>query len=143
MSNHTIKILPHYRHIEVANDSNLLGSLIEHSIFLRADCGGKGRCGKCLVTMHHLDGTTNKIAACRHKVVEDISILVPEASMLSTYIINKAPATLPTIFPQSFANRSVLSSSYGVAPYQPGFFKDQSVRTIQLGFDHKQSVSSV
>jgi uncharacterized 2Fe-2S/4Fe-4S cluster protein (DUF4445 family) len=46
---HIVKILPHGRTIKMAEGTNLLAGLIEHSIFLRSDCGGRGACGKCAV----------------------------------------------------------------------------------------------
>jgi len=115
MSNHIVQILPHGREIKVADGSTLLGNLIEHSIFLRSDCGGKGVCGKCLVEIRHNDGALETIEACRVKVSGDISIEIPTASLLSSHIIKKAPATLPISFSQSFDKTEVLPPSYGVA----------------------------
>ena len=51
MKNHTVTILPNDRKIEVEPGGNLLTSLVENSIFLRSDCGGRGGCAESVVLM--------------------------------------------------------------------------------------------
>ena len=115
MSNHTVYIYPHERKIQVADESSLLGNLIEHAIFLRSDCGGKGVCGKCLVKIRHADGDFETTEACRIQVSGDISIDIPATSIMPSYIIKKAPAILPVSFKQSFDKNKKLPPSYGIA----------------------------
>lgn len=43
---------------------------------LRAPCGGKGLCGKCLVTLVK-DGREEKVLACRTKVDADCTVILP------------------------------------------------------------------
>jgi uncharacterized 2Fe-2S/4Fe-4S cluster protein (DUF4445 family) len=98
MKKHNVTILPHGRQIEVESGQNLMTSLIENSIFLRSDCGGKGICGKCSVDINRDQHENERLNACTLDVDEDISIEIPESSLLSTHIIEKAPATLPASF---------------------------------------------
>ena len=102
MSSHTVKILPHGSKIEVAEGANLLVNLIEHSIFLRSDCGGRGVCGKCSVELMDSQGHGQLEEACTLTIHQDIAIKIPQASMLSSYIIQKAPASWPNSFLHSF-----------------------------------------
>lgn len=77
-------------------------SLIENSIFLRSDCGGKGVCGKCRVNITRALHESEPHIACTVDVVEDISIEIPVSSMQSAHILKKAPVTLPTSFLNEF-----------------------------------------
>lgn len=115
MSRHTVNILPHVCTIEVEEGGNLLASLIEHSIFLRSDCGGRGVCGKCSVELMDGQGHGEKKEACTLTIHQNIDIKIPQASMLSSYIIQKAPAALPTSFLQSFKSKAGATAAYGVA----------------------------
>ncbi len=89
-------------------------ALVESSIFLRSDCGGRGRCGKCRVNKIWPTGETESLLACKTKVTENVTIEIPASSLLSTYITGKAPAS----FPRSFINRKksqYADESYGIA----------------------------
>lgn len=115
MSGHIIKILPHGRKIEVCSEANLFTSLVEHSIFLRSDCGGRGVCRKCLVELTAGKDQTEPKMACRYNVEQDIDITIPYTSMLSTNIVKKAPAILPESFQYLFDKNSDAPPAYGVA----------------------------
>ncbi len=73
MANHIVQILPHGREIKIEEGENLLAKLIEHSNFLRSDCGGKGICGKRLVKIHHADKKPETAEACCVRVFRDVS----------------------------------------------------------------------
>lgn len=116
MKNHTVTIVPNGRKIEVEPGGNLLTSLVENSIFLRSDCGGRGVCGKCRVEVSVEQEQSEMQMACTFKVVEDVAIEIPHTSMLSSHIIKKAVATLPESFLKSF--RDVPDATppvYGIA----------------------------
>lgn len=116
MKNHTVTILPHGRKIVVEPDGNLLADLVENSIFLRSDCGGRGVCGKCCVDVSVEQEKPEMQMACTFTVVEDVAIEIPHTSMLSSHIIQKAAATLPTSFQNSFEDVSdTMSPVYGIA----------------------------
>ncbi len=111
---YNIRILPHGRQIETKSGKALMESLMNKNIFLRADCGGKGKCKKCQVK---IIGENNEFAlkeACRFFVSGDITIDIPETSMLSPHIINKAPASLPENFQTKF-KISDTEDCYGIA----------------------------
>jgi len=98
-----IKILPHGRLIKGKAGKSLMEALVDHSIFLRSDCGGRGSCGKCKVNKVAPDNRIESITACNYQLTEDLKINIPELSMLSSHIINKAPVT----FPDSYKNRDI------------------------------------
>jgi uncharacterized 2Fe-2S/4Fe-4S cluster protein (DUF4445 family) len=109
-----IRILPHGRQIKTSTSQNLLEALMHQSIFLRSDCGGKGTCGKCMVQKRRDDGTYKSIKSCRHVLKEDISIIIPEASMLSSHIMSKAPVSFPIAFNDRFKHATD-KDCYGIA----------------------------
>lgn len=116
MKNHIVTILPIGLKIEVEPGGNLMIHLVEHSIFLRSDCGGRGVCGKCRVDVHGKNDQPEAQLACTFTVEEDVSIEIPPTSLLSSHIIQKAAATLPESFVRSFENvPDATPPAYGVA----------------------------
>jgi len=109
-----IRLLPHGRQIEGKPGRNLMETLMDQSIFLRSDCGGKGVCKKCRIKIIPTKGDPVFKEACNLIVSEDISIEIPEISMLSSHIISKAPATLPTDFKKRFKDATGVKT-YGIA----------------------------
>ena len=97
-----VRLLPHGRQIEVKSGKSLMEGLMGESIFLRSDCGGKGICGKCRVDVCPPNQVRKSVKACNLIVSENISIQIPETSMLSSHIISKAPVSLPAIFMDRF-----------------------------------------
>ena len=81
---------------------SLMEALIGQNIFLRADCGGKGTCGKCAVRFQKPDGQWARGRACQMTVQEPVVVDIPPASMLSPHIISKAPVVLPDFFRKKF-----------------------------------------
>jgi uncharacterized 2Fe-2S/4Fe-4S cluster protein (DUF4445 family) len=94
----SVQILPQKRIVEAYSGERLLDVLIRHSIFLRADCGGKGRCHKCRVEKVVENGESEDIDSCRHTMASDISIRIPESSMASAHVISKAGLHFPRAF---------------------------------------------
>jgi len=109
-----IRILPHERVIKTSSGQSLLEALIHQSIFLRSDCGGKGICGKCIVQKRLGDGTYKNIESCNHIITEDVSIKIPETSMLSSHIMSKAQVSFPSAFKDRFKHVTD-NDSYGIA----------------------------
>lgn len=114
-SSRTIEILPHGRRIVAASGEKILESLMAHNIFLRSDCGGKGRCGKCRVDVLGEDGAVSSGNACTMVVTEDISLIIPEESLLSADIIDKAPTLLPDSFSCGPGKRLSVARVPGIA----------------------------
>lgn len=73
-------------------------ALVDSSIFLRSDCGGKGSCGKCSITLVEPNGDKTTTTSCNLEVNGDTTIEIPEASLLSSHIISKAPVSFPDSF---------------------------------------------
>ncbi|MBW2659918.1 MAG: 2Fe-2S iron-sulfur cluster binding domain-containing protein, partial [Deltaproteobacteria bacterium] len=79
MSNtHHIQLLPHGRQITAKSGRSLMETLVDHSIFLRSDCGGRGSCGKCKVNRVTLNGSSESVTSCTLEVTEDLKIEIPE-----------------------------------------------------------------
>lgn len=109
-----IELLPHGRKIQGRKGRSLMEALVNASIFLRSDCGGRGTCRKCKVNKISAIGKKESITSCNCEVTEDLKIEIPENSMLSSHIISKAPVS----FPPSFSSRKREGSteeSYGIA----------------------------
>ena len=80
--------------VVVQRGVNLLAAARQAGITLRADCDGKGQCGKCRLVVRdgqvstnvsiHLDDADvegDVVLACRTKPLTDLSIFVPEADI--------------------------------------------------------------
>lgn len=110
---HTIRLLGEDRQISVEHGQTLLEALISAGVFLRADCGGKRRCGKCMVkiaesskaSVSEADETEAKFLAakelaagsrlaCCTEVIDDTAIEIPETSRLSPEVAQKGPTIL-------------------------------------------------
>ena len=89
-------------------------SLMDQGILLRSDCGGKGICGKCRVKIIINDDIHETRNACTLVVSEDISIEIPESSMLSPHIVSKAPVSLPASFKGRF-KKTYDKDCFGIA----------------------------
>ncbi len=105
MSYYHIHLLPHGRQIKVKAGRSLMESLMAENIFLRSDCGGKGVCGKCQVKVIPANGHSEMHNACTLTISEDISIEIPESSLLSSHIISKAPVSFPATFKNRFKGK--------------------------------------
>jgi uncharacterized 2Fe-2S/4Fe-4S cluster protein (DUF4445 family) len=113
-SERLIQILPHGRQIKATTGMSLLEALMQQSIFLRSDCGGKGKCGKCRVHKETDLGSYEPIESCLYTINADISIKIPESSMQPSYIMSKAPVKFPAAFKNQFSNVKI-PDSYGIA----------------------------
>jgi uncharacterized 2Fe-2S/4Fe-4S cluster protein (DUF4445 family) len=110
---HTIRLLGEDRQISVEHGQTLLEALISAGVFLRADCGGKRRCGKCMVkiaesskaSVSEADETEAKFLAakelaagsrlaCCTEVLDDTAIEIPVTSRLSPEVAQKGPTIL-------------------------------------------------
>lgn len=109
-----IQILPHKRQFTASSGQILLEALMHQSIFLRSDCGGKGTCGKCMVQRRIDNGAYETIKSCKYIINTNTSIKIPEDSMLSSYIMSKAPVSFPTAFKNRFS-QAAGRDSYGIA----------------------------
>ncbi len=102
MPQYHIQLHPHGRQINAKSGKSLMEALMDKSIFLRSDCGGKGTCGKCRVKRILTNGHHEMQNACTLTMSEDISIEIPESSLMSSHIISKAPLSFPITFKDRF-----------------------------------------
>lgn len=119
---HTVYLASEDKRIEAESGQSILEALINAGILLRADCGGKGRCGKCSIRI--IDSTGDGISppteteervlgmkgidsgyrlACHATVAGDIAIEIPKTTMLEPEVAQKGPTMLPKISPKSLA----------------------------------------
>ncbi|VFQ42858.1 ASKHA domain-containing protein [Desulfoluna butyratoxydans] len=106
MKQHTLTLLPGRRVIVCRDGEFIAPALASAGIFLRTDCGGKGVCGKCRVTLS--ESSTDRVSgdggdtkelhclACRTKVHGDIELTIPAATLMTATAVTKAPALLPS-----------------------------------------------
>lgn len=92
-----------------------MASLVEHAILLRADCGGKGLCGKCTIGLKQTDNSIEEVKACQIRVNRDLRLTIPPASMLAPHIVEKPTAVLPPSFTESCKNSQPVAAEYGMA----------------------------
>ena len=95
---HNVVLANDHRRIAAANGDNLLALLGENAILLRADCGGRGLCGKCRIETIASDGQRRSTTACTCRVESDLTIAIPESSRMSADIVDKAEVRLPAGF---------------------------------------------
>lgn len=125
-----IQLQPNGRDIKAQAGQSLMEALVNHSIFLRSDCGGKGKCGKCKVNILGATGAKESVTSCIEIVQENLKIEIPESSMLSTHIITKAPVVFPTSFEQKVVER--LLSLQNTKKDQLGIAVDLGTTTIAV-----------
>ncbi|MGB3209251.1 MAG: ASKHA domain-containing protein [Desulforhopalus sp.] len=111
---HNIEVLPQGRQIKGRDGKSLMEALVDSSIFLRSDCGGSGRCGKCRVKKISIYGEKESITSCNSEVKESLKIEIPESSMLSSHIISKALLSFPPTFLKQKRTEDI-EESYGIA----------------------------
>ena len=113
-----ISILPYGKSVSAGKQEMLLEALTGNGILLRSDCGGKGLCGKCLVRIAEsslksvsapddaevriLGGKDIKARyrlACMVSALSDLSVEIPDSSLLNTEVVQKVPTILPEPIP--------------------------------------------
>lgn len=123
------------RSISSENGANLMEALVAAGVLLRSDCGGRGRCGKCLVYVegsgpHHMSPPdirereflgeeglhAGQRLACCTRVFDPIVIEIPESSMLFLEVVQKGlPILLPRLKKPATNERMATPSHYGLA----------------------------
>ena len=75
-----------------AENEILLDVLRRNGLIVTAPCGGKGICGKCMVTLLAPDGERDRVLACKLPVLRDLTVLLDEQG--SGIICDNSPAIL-------------------------------------------------
>lgn len=121
---YVLQILPQAITVQTNPGDNLLEILVDNHIMLRTDCGGKGVCGKCRIEI--LTDTQKQTAeSCTYTIESDLTIRIPETSLMSPNILSKAPVMLPKNFIES-------RSSQNKSVKHPGIAIDLGTTTIAL-----------
>jgi len=111
-----LTLLPENRRIEIQKRQSILEALINAGILLRADCGGKGKCGKCRIQIpdEHRDRAslptetetrslggknlqTGLRLACQVSASSNIAIGIPAQTLLTPEVARKGPTLLPAL----------------------------------------------
>ena len=118
-TSYNIYIQSEDRTISAESGQTLLEALVGAGVLLRADCGGRGRCGKCKIRIIEPGNFENQDElpesgvltqaeiedgfrlGCRVDVLGDMTVDIPEASMLTPEVAQKGPTTLPETIPIS------------------------------------------
>jgi uncharacterized 2Fe-2S/4Fe-4S cluster protein (DUF4445 family) len=113
----------------------LMESMVSAGVLLRSDCGGRGRCGKCLVgvagakmgALSEPDEDEGRVLgaerlaagsrlACQAHVLAEVSLHVPDESRLTLEVVHKGPPVLPSRLEALPASRRARRrSGYGIA----------------------------
>ena len=126
MSTTGVRIHVGRRIITAARGISLMEALVSAGLLLRSDCGGRGRCGKCMVraaptapdalsaaTAPELKSLDEERLlqgcrlACCARVLGDVAIEIPAESLLTPEVVQKGPPVL-------------LSKLEGLPPPPPG-----------------------
>lgn len=139
--------------IQAEAGQTVLEALIAAGIFLRADCGGKGTCGKCRVkilsalaggesvpdeseikVLGQTDLAAGLRLACRLKVWQNLSLIIPETSRLSAEVARKG-------LPMLFDKLSRLQSGHTGSPDSYGVAVDLGTTTVAVYLCHLRSAA--
>jgi len=121
--------------IEALPGATLMESMADAGFLLRSDCGGRGRCGKCLVrifrcaagalsdapeTERRLLGPERLAAgyrlACCAQVLGEVAVEIPPESRLAAEVVQKGlPVLLSRLQAMPLAGIKSLSAGYGLA----------------------------
>ena len=113
----------------------LLESMVSAGVFLRSDCGGRGRCGKCLVgvagaepdALSEPDEEEGRVLgaeslaagrrlACRAQVLAEVSLHVSDENRLTPEVVHKGlPILLSRLEALPAPRRTPRSLGYGIA----------------------------
>jgi len=135
MSKDRVQINIDHRLVSVEKGVTLLEAMVSAGVLVRSDCGGRGRCGKCLVGV--AGGGPGALSApdeeerqalgadrlapgrrlaCRARVLGDVSLEVPDESRLTPEVVHKGlPILLSRLESLPAARRAPLLSGYGIA----------------------------
>lgn len=119
------------RRISTTGNRTVLEALIDATIMLRSDCGGKGRCGKCRIKID--DSSLTALSppgeaeagflgakglaagyrlACCAAVLGDVALEIPAGSRLSASVLEKAP---PLLLKKHIIPKIRTKDTYGLA----------------------------
>jgi uncharacterized 2Fe-2S/4Fe-4S cluster protein (DUF4445 family) len=123
------------RSIAAEKGANLMEALVAAGVLLRSDCGGRGRCGKCLVCVE--GAGPNQVStpdnrereflgeeglqagqrlACCTRVFDPIAIEIPEGSLLVPEVVQKGlPILLSRLEKPASDGRLATPPHYGLA----------------------------
>lgn len=120
-----VTILPQNQQINANSGETLLETLLENSIMVRSDCGGKGVCKKCMVELVGTSSKPTTTPACTYSVDSEITIRIPESSRAVIHCVTKSH----TDFPKSFLQRVKAKNTDHI---KPGIAIDLGTTTIAL-----------
>ena len=87
MKQYTIRFLPHNKKVQIRSGTTLLAAATSAGIELESVCGGKGKCGKCIVRVEAIGATnagleeSKKVLACQTKIRSDMTVHIPPVAV--------------------------------------------------------------
>jgi len=135
MSEERVKIKLKDREFDAEKGANLMEAMVSVGLMVRSDCGGRGRCGKCMVRVeasgqHALSNPDeterNRLdegrldagwrLSCRTRIYDHISIEIPAESRLTADVVQKGlPILLSRLKTPRSIQRPASAPAYGVA----------------------------
>ncbi len=123
------------RYLDAERGANLMEALFAGGVLLRTDCGGRGRCGKCLVIVEGPganlvtppderelnflgeDGiASGQRLACCTQVLDHITLEIPDGSLLTPEVVQKGlPILMSRLETPAPIGRPLASFHYGLA----------------------------
>lgn len=76
MTSYSIRFLPEDKTVEVPEGTKISEAAIAAGVAIRLPCGGKGRCGKCMVVVHN-DRCGERVLACQTQIDRDMTVTIP------------------------------------------------------------------
>jgi uncharacterized 2Fe-2S/4Fe-4S cluster protein (DUF4445 family) len=135
MGEEKVKIKLNDQEFDAEKGANLMEAMVSAGLMLRSDCGGRGRCGKCMVRVENsgqqalsdLDETErtcldkNRLDAswrlsCRTRVYDDIRVEIPTQSLLTAEVVQKGlPILMSRLEARKPIERPGSAPAFGVA----------------------------
>lgn len=140
----TIRILPDGEPVKTLPGISLFEALMHQGIFLRSDCGGKGKCGKCRVLKKTENGDFIEVNACTDTVETDVSVKIPGTSLNFSHTPSQTMDKATLIFPHTFAETFRENTGSEIPDY--GAAVDLGTTTIAIylcEISKKEVVSSI
>lgn len=80
---HTVHFLPHGETAEVDDGTKISDAASAAGVKVELPCGGKGRCGRCIVTVSDKpdddqDAVSERVLACMTEITKDLFVTVPQ-----------------------------------------------------------------
>jgi len=78
MSKHDVRFMPAGRTVTAENGILISNAAKEAGVNIELPCGGKGKCGRCMVTVSDRKGQPSRVLACQTQISTDVDVTIPD-----------------------------------------------------------------